>query len=236
MKRSSLKLVGIVLLVAGAVVSLVYLKDRIPAFLEWVEGMGAWAPVILGASYVGACLLSLPGSVITLGTAALLGLPVGFLTVMIGSNLGAEAAFLVGRTLGRDWIARKVEGNAKFKAIDEAVAKQGLKIVLLLRLSPVFPFNLLNFSLGITRVSFRDYALGSWIGMIPGTFMYVYLGSLAKSIADISSGKVEAGAGKFVLLGVGLLATIVVTVFVTRIAKRAMSEAIPPPSEGAVHV
>ncbi len=228
MYRSTFRWIGLAALLAGTGVGLFHAKDRLPEFLQWVEGMGVWAPVILGASYILACLFFLPGSVITLGTAALLGLPVGFLTVMVGSNLGAQAAFLTGRTLLRDWVAKKVEGNVKFKAIDEAVGRQGFKIVLLLRLSPAFPFNLLNYSLGITRVPFGTYALASWIGMLPGTFLYVYLGSLAKNVAEVVSGKVEGGLAQQGFLAVGLLATIVVTVVITRVARRAMAGALPP--------
>ena len=99
-------------------------------------------------------------------------MPVGVATVWVGANLGACAAFLIGRTVARDWVAAKVSGNSKFAAIDEAVRKEGFKIVLLLRLSPVFPFNLLNYALGLTKVSFGNYASASLIGMLPGA-LYV---------------------------------------------------------------
>ena len=108
-------------------------------------------------------------------------MPVGFLSAWIGAILGACAAFFVGRTLARDWIAAKVAGNSKFAAVDEAVGKEGFKIVFLLRLSPVFPFNFLNYALGLTKVSFKHYALASMIGMIPAGLMYVYFGSAARS-------------------------------------------------------
>ncbi|HUT93911.1 MAG TPA: VTT domain-containing protein [Thermoguttaceae bacterium] len=118
-------------------------------------------------------------------------------------------------------------GNAninKFRAIDAAVGRQGFKIVLLTRLSPLFPFNLLNFAFGLTSVSLLPYVVASWIGMLPGTLMYVYLGSAAKSLAELATGRVEGGWGQRTLFGVGLLVTVIVTVFVARVAGKALSE------------
>jgi uncharacterized membrane protein YdjX (TVP38/TMEM64 family) len=126
---------------------------------------------------------------------------------------------LVGRYLARDWVAKKIEGNAAFAALDRAVASEGWKIVGLTRLSPAFPFTLLNYAFGLTRVSLRDYVLASWIGMMPGTVMYVYLGSLARAAGERSRTPAE-----WALSGVGLVATIVVTVFVTRLARTALAK------------
>ena len=179
----------------------------------------------MAAFYVLACVLFLPGSVLTLGAGFLFGVPVGFLTVWIGANLGACVAFLVGRTIARDWVARKVAGNPKFAAIDEAVGKEGFKIVALLRLSPVFPFNLLNYALGLTRVSFRNYALASLVGMLPGILMYVYFGSAARSLAEVTAGNVQGGIAGQIFFWVGLVATIAVALFVTRIARKSLKNA-----------
>ncbi len=123
--------------------------------------MGACLCVLF---YVVASVFFLPGSVLTLGAGFLFGVPVGFRSAWIGATLGACAVFFVGRTLARDWIAAKVAGNSKFAAVDEAVGKEGFKIVFLLRLSPLFPFNFLNYALGLTKVSFKHYALASLIG------------------------------------------------------------------------
>ena len=128
----------------------------------------------------------------------------------------------MGRYLAPNAIALKIEGNERFAAIDKAVANEGWKIVGLTRLSPVFPFTILNYAFGLTQVKLRDYVLASWIGMMPGTVMYVYLGSLAKA----ASGERTHSTGEWVLYGVGLLATVVVTVFVTRIAKQALAKRI----------
>ncbi len=140
----------------------------------------------------------------------------------ISATLGATAAFLVGRYLARDAIARKIEKHEKFATIDRAVADEGWKIVLLTRLSPVFPFTLLNYAFGLTRVKLSHYVLASWLGMIPGTVMYVYLGSLV----NVGAGHRQRTTGEWVLYGVGLLATVTVTVFVTRLAKKALAKKI----------
>jgi uncharacterized membrane protein YdjX (TVP38/TMEM64 family) len=134
---------------------------------------------------------------------------------------------MVARTFGRSWISKKIATNEKFAAIDSAVAQQGFKIVLLIRLSPVFPFNLLNYAFGLTKVSFTKYALGSWIGMLPGTIMYVYFGAGLRSLADAAAGKVETGAAGQIFFWVGLAVTIAVTVFVTRLAGNALKQAAP---------
>jgi uncharacterized membrane protein YdjX (TVP38/TMEM64 family) len=196
-------------------------------FLESVRVLGAWGPVLLGAAYIPACLFLVPGLVLSLGAGVAFGVLWGTVAVSIGSTLGAAAAFLTGRTLARRWIEERVTGNPRFRAIDQAVGAQGFKIVLLLRLSPVFPFNLLNYALGLTKVSFRDYVLASWIGMLPGTVMYVYLGSAIGDLAALRSGKVEGGVEQKALFFLGLLATVAVTVLVTRIARQALQEAVP---------
>jgi len=150
----------------------------------------------------------------------------GTITVSIGSTLGACAAFLVGRTVARKWIAEKVEKNKKFAAIDKAVGEQGFKIVLLTRLSPIFPFNLLNYAFGLTKVPFWHYALASWIGMLPGTVMYVYFGSAARSLAAVAAGEIEGGAAQQLFFWIGLVATILVAMFVTHVARKALKESL----------
>ena len=195
--------------------------------LAWISGLGVIAPVIFIAIYILACVLLLPGSILTLGAGIVFGVVKGSIVVSMGSTLGAICAFLVGRYLARGWVSGKIAGNEKFNAIDEAVAHQGWKIVLLTRLSPVFPFNLLNYAFGLTKVSLRHYFLASWVGMIPGTIMYVYIGSLAGDLASLGTGDRTRTTGEWILYGVGLLATVAVTVFVTRLAKKALASHIP---------
>jgi uncharacterized membrane protein YdjX (TVP38/TMEM64 family) len=206
-------------------------KQYLVAVLEWTQSLGAWGPIFVTVFYVFAAVFFLPGSVLTLGAGFLFGLQVGFLAAWLGATGGACAAFLVGRTMARDWIAGKVAQNSKFAAVDEAVGKEGFKIVLLLRLSPVFPFNFLNYALGLTRVSFKHYALASAIGMLPGGFMYTYFGSAARSLADVAAGKVESGAAGQVFFWLGLAATIAVTVFVTRVARKSLHLAQDPAAD-----
>ena len=194
--------------------------------LTWISGLGALGPIIFAGLYILACVLSLPGSILTLGAGALFGVVTGFIAVSIGSTLGAACAFLIGRYLARDLVAGRIAGNEKFKAIDEAVGREGWKIVLLTRLSPVFPFNLLNYSFGLTKVSLKHYFFASWLGMIPGTVMYVYIGSLAGGLAGLGGAGRTRTTGEWVLYGVGLLATLLVTVFVTRLARKALTARI----------
>jgi uncharacterized membrane protein YdjX (TVP38/TMEM64 family) len=226
---SIIRLIAIFLLAAAAVAILVFLpvKGYLYDFLEWARGIGVWGPLLLGAVYILATVLFVPGSVLTLGAGFVFGVIVGTITVSLASTLGASAAFLLGRTLARPWVQQKVVRRPRFQALDEAVKRQGFKIVLLVRLSPVFPFNLLNYAFGLTQVSFRDYVLASWIGMLPATVMYVYLGSTLKTLADLAAGKIEGGVAQTVLFGIGLAATIVVTVFVTRLARNALQQAVP---------
>lgn len=188
--------------------------------LDWVGQLGPWGAILFIAIYIAATVLFIPGSVLTLGAGAVFGVMWGSIYVSVGSTLGATCAFLVGRYLARNAIARKMGGNERFAAIDKAVANEGWKIVGLTRLSPVFPFTLLNYAFGLTRVKLGHYVLASWIGMMPGTVMYVYLGSLAKA----ASGERTRTPGEWTLYGVGLLATLAVTLFVTRIAKKALAK------------
>ena len=205
-----------------AAIRFLHIQDLLKAVLAWLGKLGPWGPALFIAIYVLAAVLFVPGSVLTLGAGALFGLWLGSVCVSAGATLGATCAFLVGRYLARDIVARKIEGNEKFAAIDKAVAQEGWKIVFLTRLSPVFPFTLLNYAFGLTRVKLGHYVLASWIGMMPGTVMYVYLGSLA----HVGAAPRQRTTGEWVLYGVGLLATIVVTVFVTRVAQKALARKI----------
>lgn len=212
--------------VAGVLIVLAlkyfHVQDLLKSALDWIGKLGPWGPVIFVGLYVVATVLFVPGSLLTLGAGAVFGVALGSVCVSISATLGATAAFLVGRYLARDAIARKIEKHEKFATIDRAVADEGWKIVLLTRLSPVFPFTLLNYAFGLTRVKLSHYVLASWIGMIPGTVMYVYLGSLV----NVGAGHRQRTTGEWVLYGVGLLATVTVTVFVTRLARRALAKKI----------
>ncbi|MBI3768685.1 MAG: TVP38/TMEM64 family protein [Deltaproteobacteria bacterium] len=222
-------------IVAGvvAVIALVILGRALggylPAFARWVDGLGVWGPVVFVIGYALAAIAFVPGSILTLAAGAIFGVARGALYVFVAAVLGASGAFLVARHVARHVVERRLAGNARFAAIDHAVGAEGRKIVFLLRLSPVFPFNLLNYALGLTRVSFGDFLLAS-IGMIPGTLLYVYYGKLAGDVATLASGAaVEKGPGYYAVLALGLLATIVVTTLVTRTARRALDEVTARP-------
>lgn len=216
--------VMIVVLVVAA--ELFDLQQVLHDALTWISGLGVFGPIIFAGLYILACVLSLPGFILTLGAGAVFGVIPGFIAVSIGSTLGATCAFLIGRYLVRDLVAGRIAGNEKFKAIDEAVGREGWKIVLLTRLSPVFPFNLLNYAFGLTKVSLKHYFFASWLGMIPGTVMYVYIGSLAGDLASLGGAGRARTTGEWVLYGIGLLATLIVTVFVTRLARKTLSARI----------
>jgi uncharacterized membrane protein YdjX (TVP38/TMEM64 family) len=227
-RQSPVKLVLIVLAAAGflAAARLFDIQGLLRRSLDWIAGLGPGGPIIFILIYILACVLFIPGSVLTLGAGVLFGVVRGAVAVSVASTFGATAAFLVGRYLARSWVEKKIQGNQKFKAIDEAVAREGWKIVGLTRLSPVFPFNLLNYAFGLTRVSLRDYFFASWIGMMPGTVMYVYIGSLAGDLATLGTQGRSRGAGEWALYVVGLAATVAVTVYVTRIARKALERKV----------
>lgn len=176
-------------------------------------------------TYILACALCLPATILSLAAGFLFGIVKGYVATALGSVLGASAAFWIGRTAGRNWIRRKVEGNAKFAAIDHAVAQNGFKIVLLTRLSPVFPFNVQNFAYGVTGVAFRDYFWASLAGMAPGTVLIVYIGSAMKSLAEVFAGSTAPTPLQNAIYALGFAATIAVTVVITKIARRALNEA-----------
>ncbi len=194
--------------------------------LDWISSLGPWAGVFFVALYVLATVLFLPGFILTLAAGVLFGVIWGSVAVSVGSAAGATLAFLIGRYLARNWVAEKIERNEKFEAIDRAVAKEGWKIVGLVRLSPVFPFNLLNYAFAITKVSLKDYFFASWIGMLPATVMYVYVGSLVGNLATLGSEERSRTPGEWGLYLAGLAATVVLTIYITRIARRALQDKV----------
>ncbi|EKQ66882.1 hypothetical protein OsccyDRAFT_4692 [Leptolyngbyaceae cyanobacterium JSC-12] len=225
-----------VLLTMSLVIALVAISQQfnlqqlVQDTLLWIKNLGVVGIIAFVLIYNLATLLLIPGSLLTLGGGALYGVFWGSVYVVIAAMLGAITAFLIGRYHTRSWVSQKLQGYPKFQAIDQAVAREGLKIVFLTRLSPIFPFNLLNYSFGITCVSLRDYVIGS-VGMIPGSVMYVYLGSLAGDIATLGmpqelSPQVQ-GIRWFMKI-VGFLATFAVTLYITRIAKKALNHTVHP--------
>jgi uncharacterized membrane protein YdjX (TVP38/TMEM64 family) len=212
-----------VALIAGVLFAARYFgSGPVRELLQWISGLGSAAPLMFIPLYVVACVLFIPGSILTLSAGFLFGVVRGSMYVSVAATLGATLAFLIGRYFARQWVAARLANYPKFKAVDEAVAREGWKIVALTRLSPVFPFNLLNYAFGLTNVGLRAYVLASWAGTLPGTILYVYLGSLAGDLTRVATGGAQRSAAEWALYAIGLLATIAVTVYVTRVSSRAL--------------
>jgi len=225
-----MKKILLFLLVIGAALAawFLYLQDNLPAFMEWVRGQGLAGALIVGLGYVVATVLMIPGSLITLMIGAIYGPWLGTAVVSPASVVGATCAFLLGRSVFRSSIEQKMGDGPKFSALTTAVEKEGLKIITLVRLSPIFPFSVVNYAFGLTRAKLSHYVLGSFVGMLPGTLLYVYLGAAVGDITKLASeGLGDTGAAGLWLKYGGLAITLVVTVFVTKAAKKALAEAAP---------
>jgi uncharacterized membrane protein YdjX (TVP38/TMEM64 family) len=194
-------------------------------FAAWVEAQGALAPLIFVLGYAAAVVAFVPGSILTLAGGALFGVGWGTLYVFVAATLGSSFAFLIARYVARGMVEQRLAGTPRLAAIDRAVAAEGRKIVLLLRLSPAIPFSVLNYVLGLTRVRFADYLAGA-IGMLPGTLLYVWSGKLIGDVAALAGGaSAPKGPAYWTLIAVGLIATLLVTWLITRTARRALAQA-----------
>jgi len=216
------------LLLAGLALVAIAIGGRqlaalVPTFSAWVRDLGPLGPVVFIVGYVVAAIAFVPGALLTLTAGAVFGVWFGTLYVLIGATLGSTAAFLIARHLARGAFERRLGANPRFAAIDQAIGREGRKVVFLLRLSPVFPFTLLNYALGLTRISLPDFLLAS-IGMLPGTLLYTYTGKVAGDLAALASGSTPPrGVGYYAVLALGLAATVAVTVLVTGVARRALA-------------
>jgi uncharacterized membrane protein YdjX (TVP38/TMEM64 family) len=190
--------------------------------LEWVQGLGLWGPVVFMLAYIVATVLMFPGAILTLGAGFIFGLVQGVIMISIASTLGATLAFFISRYFARDWVAKRIEGSPKFHALDQAVGKEGWKIVLLVRLSPIIPFNLLNYAFGLTRVSLRHYFFPTWLGMLPATVFYVYIGSLAGSLATL--GEPGRTPLEWAYYGAGFIIALAAVIYLTRLGRRVLRE------------
>ena len=221
--------IGRLVLGLAAVIGLIALGREVggylPTFVSWVASLGVWGPVVFMGGYVVGVVAFVPGSILTLSAGAIFGIVNGTVIVFVSATIASAVSFLISRHLVRDAVEQKLAGNERFASIDRAIASQGRKIVLLLRLSPVFPYSLLNYALGLTQIRFVDYVLAS-VGTIPATLLYVYYGKLAGDVAALAGGAaVQKDTGYYVVLGLGLVATIAVTTVVTRIARSELSKA-----------
>ncbi|MEE8543825.1 MAG: TVP38/TMEM64 family protein [Gammaproteobacteria bacterium] len=224
--RQQAKPIGLAVMIVSMLVAVVLLPvtEWLTLGIAWIETHPTLAWIAYVATYIVATVLVIPASILTLAAGFVFGLPLGVVLVSIGSVLGASAAFLVGRFFARDWVAKRIAGLPRFRALDRATRHEGFVIVFLTRLSPLFPFNLINYGLALTSVRFRDYFLASWIGMLPVTILYVYIGSVAKDLTELTSGGVQGGVVGRVLLFVGLAATVLLTIVITRKATRTLAQ------------
>lgn len=210
---------------AAAFVAIVWalpVKEWTIALAERLRGAGAMGVVMFIAVYVAAEVALVPGSLLTMAAGFAFGPIYGLLIASPASVLAATTAFLLSRTALRGWIQRKIAGSPHTRALDRAIERNSFKLILLLRLSPVIPFNLLNYALGLSDVPLGRYIVSSFVGMLPGTWLYVYLGSLATSAAGLTEAGGRAGSARLTLAAVGLIATVVAVVFITRTARRTL--------------
>ncbi|KAM7462637.1 hypothetical protein LguiA_030758 [Lonicera macranthoides] len=196
-------------------------------FLLWVDqDLGPWGPVVLAFAYIPLTVLAVPASVLTLGGGYLFGLPVGFLADSIGATIGATAAFVLGRTIGRSFVISKLNDYPKFQAVALAIERSGFKIVLLLRLVPLLPFNMLNYLLSVTPVPIWEYMLASWLGMMPITLALVYVGTTLKDLSDVTHGWGELSKTRWAFIILGLVVSVALMICVTKVAKSALESAL----------
>jgi len=199
------------------------LKD----FLLWVQqDLGPWGPLMLAVAYIPLTVLAVPASILTLGGGYLFGLPVGFVADSIGATIGAAAAFLIGRTIGRSFVTSKLKDYPQFRAVAIAIQRSGFKIVVLLRLVPILPFNMLNYLLSVTPVPLGPYILASWLGMMPITLALVYVGTTLKDLSDVTHGWHDFSKARWALIVTGLVMSVVLLVCVTKVAKAALDKAL----------
>ncbi|HVT02140.1 MAG TPA: TVP38/TMEM64 family protein [Thermoanaerobaculia bacterium] len=216
------KIVVGVLILAGIIVlfRVLPVADWLKQFQAYVKDLGAVGYVVYALVYALCCILFVPASVLTLGAGAIFGLVAGTIVVVLGATLGATLSFLLARTVMRKKIEGMTSGNAKFQALDKAIAKEGAKIVFLIRLSPVFPFTYINYGFGLTGVKTVPYILATLFGIIPGTFAFVYIGNAA---AGAAAG--GASHAKTIINIVGAIATLLVTIVVAKVAANAIKKA-----------
>ncbi|KAL3505859.1 hypothetical protein ACH5RR_031241 [Cinchona calisaya] len=227
--RSLFKITLFLILIAAVVTAFYTLpvEKILKNFLVWVEqDLGPWGPFVLAVAYIPLTVLAVPASILTLGGGYLFGLPVGFVADSLGATIGAASAFLLGRTIGRSFVISKLKDYPQFQAVAIAIQRSGFKIVLLLRLVPLLPFNMLNYLLSVTPVPFGEYVLASWLGMMPITLALVYVGTTLKDLSDVTHGWSEFSKTRWAFIALGLVVSVILILCVTRVAKRALEKAL----------
>lgn len=232
--RSALRF-GLLLLLL-ATVSIAFMNLPIDKVLKhillWIkQDLGPWGPLVLAVLYIPLTILAVPASILTLGGGYLFGLPVGFVADLFGATIGATAAFIVGRTIGRSYVMSKLKNYPKFQAVAVAIRRSGFKIVLLLRLVPLLPFNMLNYLLSVTTVRVRDFMLASLLGMMPITFALVYVGTTLKDLSDVTHEWNEVSTARWVLMALGVIISAIMLVCAVRVAKSSLDKALAENAE-----
>ena len=202
-------------LVVGVLVlaSTFNIGERIAQLRGWIDSLGNLGLLVYTLIYIIAVVAAIPGSPITVLAGALFGSVLGVIVVSIGSTIGAGLAFLVGRYFARDAVARWLKDKEKFKKLDRLTEEHGSIIVAITRLVPVFPFNVLNYGYGLTRVKFWTYVFWSWLCMLPGTILYV-VG------ADAVTKGLAQGRVPWALIGVAASVIIILTLLVRQARKQ----------------
>lgn len=201
------------------------INDFLIQFSDFIEGYGAAGYALFVAVYAGLEILAIPAIPLTMSAGLLFGTLTGTIIVSISGTIAATAAFLIARYLARDRILKLAEGNKKFLAIDKAIGENGFRIVTLLRLSPLLPFSLGNYLYGLTSVKLVPYILGSWLGMLPGTWAYVSAGAVGRVIIQQEAENgLNGGSEQLWTVGAGLLVTVFAATYVTRLAKDAIKD------------
>jgi uncharacterized membrane protein YdjX (TVP38/TMEM64 family) len=211
---------------AAALGACLVFPEGIVDFFEWTASLGVVGPLVVTAAFVPATLLFLPPALLALGAGFAFGLLRGFAITVVGKTLGGAAAFTIGRTVARRRVRRMIDRRPRLRAVDRAVEREGFKIVALSRLSPLVPFGAINYTFGATKIPFSRYLAATFIGGILPSLLYVYLGTIARSLTGAVTGASETGPGAWALYGGGLAATVALTWVVARVARHALEE--PP--------
>jgi uncharacterized membrane protein YdjX (TVP38/TMEM64 family) len=198
----------------------------LPGFAAWVDSLGPLGPVAFIAGYSIAPVILAPAFLLTIAAGAIFGFAAGVLYVMIGATIGSTLAFLAGRYVARGFVEKLLARDPRLVAIDRAVERQGFRLVFLLRMSPALPYTLVNYALGLSRVRLVDYVVAS-IGMLPLVAAYVYSGQVVGDLTAVAGGvSAPRGPTFHAMTGLGIVATIVMSVVATRLARRAIAQSV----------
>lgn len=226
MSRLKLAIVALVVVLAVAASLVLPVGQWMLDAVTGIRGLGAWGMVVFALLYVVATVAMLPGSVLTIAAGFAYGLLGGVAVVVPAAVVGATASFVLGRSVAGDWVRARTADRPRMAAVNQAIAERGFSIIFLLRLSPLFPFNLLNYSLGLTRARLRDYVIATATGILPGSLLYVYIGTTITDLAALDSGRPDTGSAGRIMLWLGLAATLGVTVWISRLARARLEDAL----------